>query len=786
MRFYIVFTFLLAALICHAQEYTKPIKGRVTDKDSKQPLEGVGVMIVGTNPPQGTVTDNNGVYRIDNVKAGRHSIKFTYVGYQDVLINELQVVTGKETVLNIEMQEKVTEMTEVEIKAEKDKTRANNSFATISARSFSMDESKRYAATLNDPARMVQSFAGVVSGNDETNAIVVRGNSPKGLLWRMEGIEIPNPNHFAGGEGSTGGGVSMLSANMLSNTDFYTGAFPGEYGNALSGVFDLNLRKGNTDKREYAAQIGILGLEASLEGPFSKKYKGSYLVNYRYSTLDILSLMGFKIGGNVIPKYQDLSFNFFFPTKKMGRFTFFGLGGISSLGEKAVRDTTEWQYRSDRTEFKQGQYMGVTGLTHVYDFGDGKTYLKTVLSYSYTNNSSSEDTVNAQFTPYNTFNERYIYHTVRGNVVLNRKVDSRNTIRAGAIFSHMRFKLYRNQYSYFTQQTERVIDNNGSNNMVQAYWQWKHRFTDNFNIISGMHFTYSMVNNKVYVEPRLGGEWKFKENMALSFGAGLHSRTDAVSTYVSYVPNANSLNQYPNKSLDFSRAFHVVGGYDFVFLKDFRLKTELYFQYLFNIPIGKDSADETFSAINLEDGFVNLPLSGKGRGYNYGAEITVEKFFSKGYYFMLSVSLFDSKYKAAEGKWRNTVYNCNYVMNALGGKEFVIGKRKLSVIGANGKIVWRGGQRFIPIDLDASRALQQPVYDYSRAYEKRLADYFRIDIGFNYRRNKKKYSWILSFDAQNVINRKNIARIVYNPETGEEEKKVNLGIIPIISWKIEF
>ena len=296
---------VLLLLFCQfaiAQQFTATIKGRVTDRDSKQPLMGANIMVLNTNPPTGAVSDADGYYSIANVNVGRQSIRFGYMGYDEVVINELLIRSGKETILNVEMQEKVGVLKEVEITAQKDKGKAHNEFADVSVRSFSAEEMNRYAGTLNDPARMAQSFAGVMTANDENNQIVVRGNSPRGLLWRMEGVEIPNPNHFAGSEGSTGGGVSMLSSNMLTNTDFISGAFPGEYGNALSGVFDLNLRKGNSEKHEFTLQAGVLGLEAALEGPFSKKYRGSYLVNYRYSTLDILGLLGLKIGGNVLPK----------------------------------------------------------------------------------------------------------------------------------------------------------------------------------------------------------------------------------------------------------------------------------------------------------------------------------------------------------------------------------------------------------------------------------------------------------------------------------------------------
>jgi hypothetical protein len=786
MRVLIFIFGLLFLHTLHAQDYVKNIRGKVLDKDSKSPLIGVNVLIVNSTPPTGTSTNEKGEFVLENVRAGRHTIKLTYVGYQEVVLSEILVSTGKETFLNIEMQEMVLDRDAIEIVAQKDKSRANNEFASVSVRSFSVEDTKRYAGTLNDPARMAQSFAGVLTANDENNAIVVRGNSPRGLLWRMEGVEIPNPNHFAGDEGSTGGGVSILSSNMLSNTDFYTGGFPAEFGNAVSGVFDLNLRKGNSSKREYTIQLGVLGLEAALEGPFSKKYDGSYLLNYRYSTLELLSYTGINIGGNVFPKYQDLAFNINLPAGKAGKFAVFGMWGLSSLGSKAKRDINKWETFSDKTDYNQKQMVGVAGLTHLISMTDGKTYFKTTISYSATDKSYSEDSLDNSFEKFNISKNKFTNQYARISASMNRKIDSKNLFRTGAYFTYTWFNLYSEQFNFFSNSTKQNVSNKGATQLWQGYMQWKHRFTDFLQLNTGIHFTYSQINNKFYAEPRAGFEWTVKENHTLSAGVGMHSRTDAISTYVSFNNPTARYNIQTNRNLDFTRAVHAVLGYNFNFLKDFRLKTEVYYQYLFSIPVGTDSANASYAIINYNDGFVNIPLQSSGIGYNTGIELTLEKFFTKNYYFMLTASVFDSRYKAKDGKWHNTTYNSNYVLNALGGKEFVVGKRKINIIGINAKIIYRGGQRITPIDLEKSIETGQTVENNTRAFEEKLPDYFRIDFGTSFRRNKKKYSWVLSFDAQNVINRQNVARKVYDASKQSIRVEKSLGIVPVLSWKVEF
>ena len=257
----------------------------------------------------------------------------------------------------MKLEEKINNIGEVVVKASAKKAEAQNELAMVSARTFSVEETERFAGSLGDPARMVANYAGVMTQNDSRNDIIIRGNSPSGVLWRMEGIEIPNPNHF-GAQGTTGGPVSMVNNNLLTNSDFLTGAFPAEYGNALAGAFDLNLRSGNSTEHEFTGQVGFNGFELGAEGPLLKLKNGqnaSYLANYRYSTLEVIDKMGFNVGtGAAIPEYQDITFLVDVPGTKTGRIKLFGLWGKSfiALG-RDLSDTAENQYnpRGAATDF---------------------------------------------------------------------------------------------------------------------------------------------------------------------------------------------------------------------------------------------------------------------------------------------------------------------------------------------------------------------------------------------------------------------------------------------------
>ncbi|MCS6935409.1 MAG: carboxypeptidase-like regulatory domain-containing protein [Chitinophagales bacterium] len=784
MRVFVLILFLSISCGLFSQHFSNILSGIVYDKETNQPLWGVNVLLQSGNIIRGTSTNETGEFTFDSVPVGRVSLRLSLTGYQPVQLNDILITTGKQLTLQIEMQEKVNQLSEVEVTARRDKSKAHNDFATTSVRSFSAEEMTRYAGTLNDPARMAQSFAGVMTSNDENNQIVVRGNSPRGLLWRLEGIEIPNPNHFAGSEGATGGGVSMLSANMLTNTDFYSGAFPAEYGNALSSVFDLRFRKGNHERHEITLQAGILGAEAAAEGPFSKRYRGSYLINYRYSTLDLFALTGFKIGGDITPKYQDLNFHFYFPTRQAGSFSIFGLGGISSLGETATDDTAQWKTFQDKLSYEQRQRTGVVGVTYLRPLPDGKSYAKAIMSYSNTRNIFSADTFSFNLIPYNIEMNKFEYQTLRSHLFFNTKLSNRDVVRSGVLTHHLFYHLYSREYSFPDKARFVRVNQRGLTHLVQAYIMWKHRFNDRTTLNSGVHFTFSHINNKLYAEPRMGVEHILNEQLTLTAATGLHSRMDAVSTYISYAPGKSG--DFPNRRLDFTRAWHTVIGVNYNFLKHFRCKAELYYQWLFHVPVGADTPYITYSILNYDDGFISFPLRSAGQGTNYGLEVTLEKFFSQQYYFTFTASLFDSRYLATDNRWRNTLYNVNYVMNILGGKEFTVGSRKNNIIGTNTRIIWRGGQRYTPIDLPASIAAGYTVLNNDAAFRNKLPDYFRIDFGINFRRNKKNYSWVLSFDAQNVINRRNPARVVYNPDNQKIETRRSLGIVPVLSWKVYF
>ena len=776
--FVLLFLGLVFISLLSAQTPVGTIRGKVKDHDSDASLGGAKVMLTTTNPVIGAIADENGDFALRNVPVGRHILKVTYIGYGDYLSGSLNLTSGKELILNIVLTEKFLEAETVTITSETPKDQPNNTLSTVSARSFSVEETRRYAAALDDPGRMASNFAGVTVGGDGRNEIVVRGNSPIGLLWRLEGVDIPNPNHFAN-PGSSGGGLSLLSYNLLANSDFMTGAFAAEYGNATSGVFDLKLRKGNDEKYEFQGGFSFLGLSAAAEGPFSTKgKKGSFLVNYRYSTLGLFNLLGLPVVQGGLYTYQDVAFNLDFPTQKAGTFGLWGFGGMSEELKPAETDTAKWVVQSDRREERYRSDMAAAGLSHKILLKNNKTWIRTVLSASLTRNSFTEDTLNFNFDRFRTETQSFIRGRYILSTVVNHKFNVRHLVRTGVYFSQFFYKLNSEDYNFDLAQNTVFMKVDGNSFLIQPFFHWNWRITEKLSLNAGVHGMFLTLNNTWSAEPRFGLRWQFLPKHSLGLGYGLHSQVLPLGTYFYELTLQDGKVIKPNHELDFVRSHQAVLSYDYLIFPDLRIKAETYYQHLFNVPVGT-AARPYVSTLNTDWAFETDSLLNKGIGRNYGFELTFEKFFKKNYYFILTGSYYDSQYHGIDNVWRNTRYNGNFAFNVNGGKEFVLGKKKNHVLEASARVTVLGGRRYNPIDLDASRLAGVTVYDMSQPFERQQKPYFRTDLRIAWHINRPKVSHVLSFDSQNLFNTKNDFIQRDDAAEGKIQQYYQAGFVPI-------
>ena len=778
-----LFVSLLFLTTVSAQEPTQTIRGTVVDKVTQVPLIGANVVVVNSNPFNGATTDANGNFRISNVPVGNHSLKISFIGYKEMTLPAIVVNSGKEVVLPIQIEENAIQGKEVVVTGKVDKKKALNEYAVVSARTFSVEETQKYAAAVNDPARMATAYAGVISTDDGNNKIAIRGNSPNGLQWRMEGVEIPNPNHFSN-VGTSGGGISILSAQLLTNSDFLTGAFPAEYGNALSGVFDLKLRKGNNQKREYTFQAGLLGTDISAEGPFKKGSEASYLVNYRYSTLSILSKLGVNVGYGVTT-FQDLSYNISVPTKSAGTFSLFGFGGLSSQVVEAEKDSSLWTDYFARISTKFHANTGATGLTHFLTL-NSSTYLRTSLVVSGTSNGYTDDVLNEDYATEHLGDQDNIQSRISLTSALTKKLNSRLSLKGGITGNRIQYSLFKQYRDDETEIVKKYIDQNGTAFTMQSFIQGNYHLTEKLTMIGGIHFLALADNSTSSVEPRLSLKYELTPVQSISLGYGMHSQVQPLGVYFTQQVNPEGEIIQPNKKLEMSKAQHAVLAYERSLTEFLHLKAELYYQRLYNIPVSDDQTS-TYSILNQEEGYTDEILTNKGLGRNTGLELSFEHFMRKDLYFLLSASLFDSKYKASNGQWYNTRYNSNYNYSLTGGKEFKTGEKfRNRIVGFNIKSVYSGGKRETPIDEAASVEKGYTVYNDDQAFEHRINDYFRADVRLSIKRNRPKSTVTWALDIQNVTNHKNVYGRYFDPQLGKTKTYYQTPLIPILSYKIDF
>lgn len=755
---------------------TQTIRGTITDAASGEPIPFATLSLVDI-PDKGATSGNDGKFQIDHVPVGRHSLKASYMGYEPAIIKEIMVSSAKEVFLEITLKESVQTLDEVVVRPRINKEQPLNKMAATGARMISVEEASRYAGGVDDPARLVSSFAGV-SADGMSNGISIHGNAPHLLSWRMEGVEIPNPNHFADISILGGGILSSLSAHVLGNSDFLTGAFPAEYSNAVSGVFDVKLRNGNNQNYEHTAQVGTLGFDFASEGPISRKNGSSYLVNYRYSALGFAQQVGLMSMEDETINYQDFNMKFNFPTRKAGTFSLWATGLIDDyvMGQT---DKTKWKSREDENYSASKQYMAAGGIGHSYFF-QGGSLLKTTLAGTYFKEHAYMDTYAPDMThiPYLDMNRNF------SNLILdishNRKFNSRFTNKTGINYTHMFYDMDMKMAPYFEQELLPIYAGDSSTGLLTAYSSTAFNANDYITFNFGLNGQWLTLNDSWTLEPRAGIRWQPTARTTFAAAYGMHSRMEKIDVYFVKVAD-----QFVNKELDFTKAHHFMLSFAYKLSENVNLKIEPYYQLLYNVPV---EADGSYSVINRTNFYIDKALVNKGKGRNYGVDITLERYLNKGWYYMFTGSFFNSTYCGGNGDWYDTKYNRNFILNALGGKEWMVGRKKQNVLSANIKLTLQGGDRYSPIDLDATLAHpdKEVQYDENRSFSKQFAPMFLASYTVSYKINKRKVSHEFAIKHINVTGAQSYHGHIYNYLTHEVEPFRGTLAIPNILYKLEF
>lgn len=797
MKKIILIALLLTGLLLDllAQQNTgQTIRGTVIDTDSKGAIYGVNIHIIGSEPLKGAVTNPDGNFRIENVTTGRYTLQLSAVGFESRIVPNVIVNLGKEVVLELSMQESILQLQDVVVTATAEEAAPEDEMALISARSITMEQMTRMATGFNDPALITANFAGVVNSGDGGNDIVVRGNSPKYNQWRLEDLPMTTPNHF-GDQGMLNGTTGILNSNLLASSDFYTGAFAPEFGNVIGGVYDIRLRKGNNEKQEAIAGIGLLGTDLTLEGPLKQGYKGSYLFNYRYSTADILNQIGaLDVEGN--PKFQDAALKLHLPTRNSGLFSVYALGGISSLAFDDVQ-ADDWNIPGTdemlpdlQVEFDKKSYLFNTGVRHTYAFSNDN-YLETAVSATF---DKVEDVVfrNEMQTRVLSLGSELRRATYRTSVDYHHKVNSKNKLQAGVIYSLFDHQNFQQRQGPGDTQPYNSLNFDESMGNLRTYVSWKHRFNQDLSMVAGLHNTNVFLTNENTLEPRIAFNWQMNQRSRFNFGYGNHSTMEEVNHYFARVADGNGNLVQPNLDLGLLKAHHLVLGYNYKINALWDFTIEMYYQDLYDVPVAND-ANNIFTTLNEDLDVTFTDLVNAGTGTNTGIELTVNRSFARGYYFMANASVFESHYTALDGVERSTRFDNDYRFNILGGREFTgLGKKGNQTIGLNAKFFMQGGQKILPLLRDEAGNLavdpaNNRFWDYGRAFQNSLDDLYALTLSASFKWDKKRATHELLINLENITDKKGRMREYFDVnEPGAVGYSTQFGLLPNIMYKIYF
>jgi hypothetical protein len=784
LRIFSFAALIIASLFVSAQGEMASIRGQILDQSTLSGIKEVKILLLEFegNPIQ---TDINGEFAVYGLKPGRYSLLIEADGYLPFIKDDILVTQKKEAVIEIQLSPTLYDAEEVVLYPERQRGNPRNEMASVSALSFEIEETRKFAGGLDDPTRLSGNFPGIVSTPfTSENFISVRGNSPMGLIYRIEGIDVPNPNHFAR-IGSSGGTFTIFSNQVLSNSDFFIGAFPAEYGNATSGVFDIQFRKGNNQQREYAFQVGVLGFDVAAEGPFKKGGKASYLVNYRLSTLSVAKYL---INYLSVPTYQDLSFKLHLPTQKLGTFSLFGIGGLSDR----LKPTEESGFDEDLERFENTliSNMGVLGVKHRALLKTGSIWESTVAFSAAElkdNKAYMDDTTKVEELTLRDQNE-YQRRPLSVATSLKHRFSPSFLVKAGGQYTYTWHDYTSIDYDYVENAFVPRADESGTTQLAQAYAQaqWSPIASLTFN--GGLHYLYYDLNKGQSFEPRLGASWRLSPRQSISAGFGRHSRIEQFGTYMTRLRDEIT-NEYslPNLNLDLMKSNHYVLGYNAMLSDNLRFITELYYQDLMDVPVEVGDSN-TYTVLNLDELNELRVLSNDGKGKNMGIDIGLERFSRHGFYYMLNASIFESTYTDANGEKHSTAYNTGYKTNFLFGKEFKMGKKRgnNSILSLNSNLVFRGGQRYTPIDLEQSRIALTTVYDESDPYSIQDKPLLVWDVTMNIFRNRKRFNETWSVQIKNIFQSQAAEYREYDATLDQVVSLRGAGFLPVMSYKIEW
>jgi hypothetical protein len=759
--------FLVFTTLSNAQnELTQTIRGRVVDAVTGAPIPSVAVSV--SDKMEKKETDTEGAFRFDKMTVGRYNISLKCLGFQSLTLQNIAIESGKETVLELKMTASNTLLDSFEVRS------TTTALAKIGlAESVNMETLQRLPANFSDVARMLTTVAGVSSETDAANHISVRGLSPNALQWFLEGAEIVNPNHLSNagtiGDRATqnGGGVSIFSTQVLERADFYKGSTPTDFGNALGGAVDVRFRNGNDEHRETTLGIGLIGLDVATEGVLSKKSKASYLVNYRYSTVGLLSKLGVPLGDEATA-FQDISFKLHFPTQKLGDFSVFGMGGISeNIFVHKKRD--KWLSQKDSQDIAFRNNMGVVGLSHSIRLNQHMNW-QTVAALSALEGSRIATGFNASERIVEVTDFRNVQRKIFVKTQLNQAFQA-GVLSVGMVIKN-EFLDNRDSLKFATAKYATNISR-GQGMFYMPFADFSGKFGVKWAYSVGVRANYFSLTKRLSVEPTGMIQRHLRDNESLKLTYSRQSQTLPPSLYFSLFYQV----ALQNTRFDFTKSDNLSLTYTRRFANDVQFSATAFGQFYRNVPYFQSDNFE-FQYWSVLDNFDNLgnQIGLNGLAQSVGVEANIYQNNNNGWFWQLNATLFDATFKSdAKATSRPLAYNSRFMANGYFGKEWTLGSRRNRFLGVGSRTILRGGnvQRF-----EGNYFLGSP--------SKQIKPYFRSDLNVYVKRNRKNWSSTLQLDIQNVTNKANEQYYYYDAFLGKTTPQYQLGLLPNLSYRISF
>ncbi|MEZ4722248.1 MAG: TonB-dependent receptor [Flavobacteriales bacterium] len=728
------------------------IKGRVFDPINNEPVPFANVVIQGLGI--GSVTDIEGEYEINNLDPGLYNVEASSVGYKTATVFEVQTFNNKPVFVNIEMSEDSRMLEEVEITGSAFVKREE---APVSMRTIGVSEIERNPGGNRDISRVIQSLPGVASPPSFRNDIIIRGGAPNENRFYLDGIEVPNINHFAT-QGASGGPVGLINVQFIREVEFYSAAFPADRGNALSSVFDFSLKEGNPEKLKSNITIGSSDYGLTLDGPLGKKT--NYIFSLRRSYLQFL-FTALKLP--FLPIYNDGQYKIKHRINAKNEVTLLGLGALDQfeINEKANDGVTD-QETLERNQYILGniaandQWSYTVGAAYKH-FAD-HSFQQVVISRNHLDNrakkyqdndDSSEANKILDYSSQEIENKLRLEHTWRKdswkwnvgvgyenalytNSTFSRFVTSNGLVQTASFNSELNM----NKYAAFTQLSKAFV-------------------ADRLKLSLGLRsdisdYNSAMLNPADQISPRLSASYVFAPKWSLNASVGRFYQLPPY-TLLGYRDNGNNLVNKQN-GVTYIQCDHLVGGVEFLPYSNTKISVESFYKIYDRYPF---LTTDSISLANLGSDFGvigNEPAVSTSKGQAYGLEFLIQQKLTKGIYGILAVTLVRSQFEDKNGKLRPSAWDNGQVITLTAGKKF----KKDWELGM--KFRYLGGSPYTPynVSLSSNRVNWDlrgvGILDYDRLNEERNAAVHQLDVRLDKRWFFSKWSLDLYFDVQNIYN----------------------------------